>query len=169
MAISLSFFPILSALLLIFSHVSEAATVVYDFNITWVRANPDGAFERPTIGINNQWPLPVMTGTVGDQIIVNVDNQLGNQTTTLHFHGLFMNGSTEMDGPSQVSQCPIPVGSQFTYNFTVSIAVVLCNRQLMISAYPIWNLLVSFSRQGTIPRRSSGTIYHQRSRFSIRL
>jgi iron transport multicopper oxidase len=122
MAISLSFFPILSVLLLVFSRVSEAAptTRTYDFNITWVRANPDGVFERPTIGINNQWPLPVMTATVGDQVIVNVDNQLGNQTTTLHFHGLFMNGTTEMDGPSQVSQCGIPPGSTFTYNFTVS-------------------------------------------------
>ncbi|KAG0647818.1 Cell surface ferroxidase fetC [Hyphodiscus hymeniophilus] len=120
MAISLSFFPILSALLLVFSRVSEAATVVYDFNITWVLANPDGAFTRPTIGINNAWPLPIMTATKGDNVIVNVDNQLGNQTTTLHFHGLFMNGTTEMDGPSQVSQCPIPPGSKFTYNFTLT-------------------------------------------------
>jgi iron transport multicopper oxidase len=118
MAISLSFFPILSALLLSLTIVSKAATVTYDFNITWVRANPDGLFERPTIGINGQWPLPVMTATVGDQVVVNVNNQLGNQSTTLHFHGLFMNGTTEMDGPAQVSQCPIPPGSQFTYNFT---------------------------------------------------
>jgi len=119
MAISLSYFPILSVLLLAFVLVAEAATVTYDFNITWVRANPDGAFERPTIGINGKWPLPVMTATVGDRVIVNVNNQLGNQTTTLHFHGLFMNGTTEMDGPAQVSQCGIPPGSQFTYNFTV--------------------------------------------------
>jgi iron transport multicopper oxidase len=99
--------------------VTETATVTYDFNITWVSANPDGAFERPTIGINGQWPLPVMTATVGDQVVVNVDNQLGNQTTTLHFHGLFMNGSTSMDGPAMVNQCGIQPGSQFTYNFTV--------------------------------------------------
>ncbi|KAB8303695.1 hypothetical protein EYC80_005081 [Monilinia laxa] len=120
MAISLSFFPILSALLLAFSLLTEAATVTYDFNITWVRANPDGAHERPTIGINGQWPLPVMRAKVGDRVIVNVDNQLGNQTTTLHFHGLFMNGTAHMDGPAQVSQCDIPSGSQFVYNFTVN-------------------------------------------------
>lgn len=120
MAISLSFFPILPALLLVFSLLTEAATVTYDFNITWVRANPDGAHERPTIGINGQWPLPIMRAKVGDRVIVNVDNQLGNQSTTLHFHGLFMNGTTHMDGPAQVSQCDIPSGSQFVYNFTVS-------------------------------------------------
>jgi iron transport multicopper oxidase len=119
MALSLSFFPVLSALLLL--AIAEAATVTYDFNITWVRANPDGLFERPTIGINGQWPLPIMTATKGDRVIVNVNNQLGNQTTTLHFHGLYMNGTTNMDGPSQVSQCPIPPGSQFTYDFNVTI------------------------------------------------
>jgi iron transport multicopper oxidase len=124
MAISLLSFSPLSLLLLLllaFAGISEAAVVTYDFNITWVRANPDGLFERPAIGINGKWPLPVMTGTVGDQVIVNVDNQLGNQSTTLHFHGLFMNGSTEMDGPVQVSQCGIPPGSQFTYKFNVGV------------------------------------------------
>lgn len=119
MAISLSYFPIIQALLLAFTWVSEAATVTYDFNITWLTTNPDNAFERTTIGINGQWPLPVMKATKGDRVIVNVDNQLGNQSTTLHFHGLFMNGSTEMDGPAQVTQCGIPPGSRFTYNFTV--------------------------------------------------
>lgn len=120
MAISLSHFPVALIQLLAFFWIAEAGTVTYDFNITWVRANPDGAFERPTIGINNAWPLPVMTATKGDQVIVHVNNQLGNQTTTLHFHGLYMNGTTEMDGPAQVSQCGIPPGSSFTYNFIVS-------------------------------------------------
>ena len=119
MSVSISYLPILLGLILLFTIVSKAATVTYDFNITWVRANPDGLFERPTIGINNQWPLPVMTATKGDQVIVNVNNQLGNQSTTLHFHGIFQNGTAEMDGPAHASQCPIPAGSQFTYNFTV--------------------------------------------------
>ena len=91
MAISLSFFPISLVLLLI--SLVEAATVVYDFEVGWVKSNPDGQFERTTIGINGQWPVPVITATVGDRIIVNVDNQLGNQSTTLHFHGLFQNGT----------------------------------------------------------------------------
>ncbi|KAF4637511.1 hypothetical protein G7Y89_g556 [Cudoniella acicularis] len=122
MAISLSYFPILRWLLhaIFCLHIAEAATVTYDFNITWVTANPDGLYDRPTIGINGQWPLPVMRATIGDQVVVKVNNQLGNQSTSLHFHGLFQNGSTSMDGPSQVSQCPIPSGSQFTYNFTVN-------------------------------------------------
>ncbi len=97
----------------------KAATVIYDFNITWVTANPDGVHERPTIGINGQWPLPPITATVGDRVVVNVLNQLGNQSTSLHFHGLFMNGTTHMDGPAGVTQCAIPPGGSFTYDFPV--------------------------------------------------
>ncbi|KAK2008550.1 multicopper oxidase [Colletotrichum eremochloae] len=97
-----------------------AATVSYDFNIGWVTANPDGAFERPTIGINGQWPIPRIDANVGDTVLINVHNGLGNQSTSLHFHGLYMNGSSHMDGPAQVSQCAIPPGSSFTYNFTIN-------------------------------------------------
>ncbi|EFQ33392.1 multicopper oxidase [Colletotrichum graminicola] len=97
-----------------------AATVSHDFNIGWVTANPDGAFDRPTIGINGQWPIPRIDVNVGDTVLINVHNGLGNQSTSLHFHGLFMNGSTHMDGPAQVSQCAIPPGSSFTYNFTIN-------------------------------------------------
>ncbi|GKT57194.1 multicopper oxidase [Colletotrichum tofieldiae] len=97
-----------------------AATVSHDFNIGWVTANPDGAFDRPTIGINGQWPNPRIDANVGDTVLINVHNDLGNQSTSLHFHGLYMNGSTHMDGPAQVSQCAIPPGSSFTYNFTIN-------------------------------------------------
>lgn len=118
---SLFNFPILFMLLLLQFCGLEGAVITYDFNITWVRANPDGLFERPTIGINNEWPLPIIRATVGDRVIVNVENQLGNQSTTLHFHGLYMNGTAQMDGPLQVSQCDISPGTKFRYNFTVSL------------------------------------------------
>lgn len=98
----------------------HAATVNYDFNITWVTSNPDGTFTRPTIGINGQWPIPTIRCAVGDRVIVKANNQLGNQSTSLHFHGIFQNGTTNMDGSVGVTQCSIPPGSSFIYNFTVS-------------------------------------------------
>ncbi|KAL9116382.1 MAG: hypothetical protein Q9187_007095, partial [Circinaria calcarea] len=97
----------------------HTATVTYDFNITWVTANPDGAFPRPTIGINGQWPLPQITASVGDRVVVNVLNQLGNQSTSLHFHGLYQNGSTHMDGSAGASHCSIPAGASFKYDFKI--------------------------------------------------
>lgn len=107
------------ALVLSSISLSWAATVTYDFDIGWVTANPDGMADRPVIGINGQWPIPAMEVNVGDRLVVNVLNSLGNQSTSLHFHGLFMNGSTHMDGPVQISQCAIAPGSRFTYDFVV--------------------------------------------------
>jgi len=98
----------------------SAKIVTYNWNIGWVNAAPDG-FSRPVIGINGQWPLPPIEATVGDQVIVNVVNQLGNETTSIHFHGLNQRGTQFMDGPSGVTQCPIPPGSSFQYVVNVCI------------------------------------------------
>jgi iron transport multicopper oxidase len=89
MAPSLYSHSLLLAVFSLFTLV-RTATVTYDFDIGWVTANPDGAFERPTIGINGEWPIPPIVANVGDQVVVNVLNSLGNQTTSLHFHGLYM-------------------------------------------------------------------------------
>ena len=109
----------LAATVLTCTAVARAATVTYDFDVGWVVANPDGLFERQTIGINGQWPIPAITANVGDRVVVNVKNSLQNQTTSLHFHGIYQNGTAIMDGATGVSQCPIPPGATFTYDFNV--------------------------------------------------
>ena len=109
----------LAAAVLYSTSVANAATVTYDFDVGWVTANPDGAFERPTMGINGQWPLPQITANKGDRVVIHVTNKLENSTTSLHFHGLYQNGTTQMDGPVGVSQCSIPPGESFTYDFKV--------------------------------------------------
>ncbi len=110
-------FSIISILAI--AQVALAATVTYNWDITWVTANPDGALARPVIGINGKWPCPDIKANVGDRVVINVNNRLGNQTTSLHFHGLYQQGSITMDGPSGVTQCPIPPGSRFKYEFQV--------------------------------------------------
>jgi iron transport multicopper oxidase len=102
--------------------LAGAATVTHDFNITWTTANPDGLAERTVIGVNGQWPLPIIRVNVGDRLVVNVLNSLGNESASLHFHGLYMRDATHMDGPAGVTQCPIPPGARFTYNFTVRLS-----------------------------------------------
>ena len=102
--------------------LTRAATVTYDFTVSWVTANPDGMQPRPVMGINGQWPIPQITANVGDRVIVKVHNQLGNATTSLHFHGLYQNGTTEMDGAPAATQCAISIGDSFTYDFTVCLS-----------------------------------------------
>lgn len=98
--------------------IISAAIVEYNWNITRLYANPDASHNRPSIGINGQWPLPLVNVTKGDQIVINVSNHLGNESTSLHFHGFYQNGTNSMDGPVGVTQCGIPPGSSFIYNFT---------------------------------------------------
>jgi iron transport multicopper oxidase len=107
------------ALAATFFSLVSADTRTYDFNVTWVNANPDGQQERRVQGINGQWPIPTIYADVGDQVVVNLYNGLGNAAASLHFHGLYQNGSSHMDGVGQGTQCPIPPGSTFTYNFTI--------------------------------------------------
>lgn len=116
---SLSSRTLFALVIAIFSILANAAVVEYNWDITWTKGNPDGKFERTVIGVNNQWPPPILYATKGDQIKVHVTNKLGNMTTALHFHGIFQNGTTHMDGATGATQCAIPIDSTFTYDFKV--------------------------------------------------
>jgi iron transport multicopper oxidase len=110
-----------STILLVFLSIFTAVlakTVTHDWNITWATANPDGMFDRRVYSINGQWPVPILEVDIGDRVIINMENGLGDRDTSLHFHGLFQNGTVEMDGPAFVTQCPVAPGQRITYNFT---------------------------------------------------
>ena len=81
----------------------------YYWEATWVRAAPDG-FSRPVIGINGKWPPPTIEAEIGETITVTLFNKLGNQSTSLHWHGIRQFGTGAMDGAVGTTQCPIPPG-----------------------------------------------------------
>lgn len=99
--------------------IAAAKDVYLYWNITWVNAAPDG-FERPVIGINGQWPCPQVEVDVGDRLIVDVENSLGNQSTGIHWHGMHQHTTAVMDGSIGVSQCSVAPGSVIRYDFIVS-------------------------------------------------
>ena len=110
----------LGLLLLGCSQLALAKTVTYNWSIDWVNRNPDGAFPRPVIGINGEWPCPQIDVNLGDHLVVNIYNNLGNESTGLHWHGLNQYGHAQMDGSAGTAQCPVPPNSSFTYSFPVS-------------------------------------------------
>lgn len=110
--------PGLLSLALLAGRGAWAATVTYDWAITWVSAAPDG-FTRPVIGVNGVWPCPMIVARAGDTIVINLTNQLGNETTALHFHGIAQYGTPEMDGPVGATQCAVPPGLSVQYAFVV--------------------------------------------------
>jgi FtsP/CotA-like multicopper oxidase with cupredoxin domain len=89
----------------------------YKWAIVDIVANPDGVF-RPMLSINGQFPGPMIECNEGDTLVIEVDNQSVN-ATSLHFHGIFQNGTNFMDGTTGVTQCPIAPGRKFRYEFTV--------------------------------------------------
>lgn len=112
-AISVFIFSLIASLV-------AAETHTWYFETTWVNANPDGVLERPVIGFNGSWPLPTLTVKKGDTVNLYLTNGFTDRNTTLHFHGMFQNGSAQMDGPEMVTQCPISPGDTYLYNFTVA-------------------------------------------------
>lgn len=60
---------------------------------------------------------PTIEADLGDTVVVKATNHLGNQTTSLHFHGMYQYGTAAYDGGVGTSQCPIEVGDSFTYTF----------------------------------------------------
>lgn len=90
----------------------------YTWTIRDQEHNPDGVY-RPMMLVNNQFPGPLVEANEGDAIVVHVDNQAMN-ATSIHWHGLYQNGTPHMDGTVGITQCPIAPGQKFSYEFTVA-------------------------------------------------
>ncbi|KAF6839540.1 multicopper oxidase [Colletotrichum plurivorum] len=106
-----------SLVTLALAKVALAATITYNWEATWVNTAVNGV-SRPVIGINGRWPCPMIEANVGDTVVVHLTNKLGNQTTGIHFHGINQISTNWMDGPSMVTQCPLPPDMTMTYSFT---------------------------------------------------
>ncbi|ODM19666.1 hypothetical protein SI65_04651 [Aspergillus cristatus] len=101
------------------SPTSKYETHVFDWNVTWVTATPDGLQPRPVISLNGEWSLPVLNFTKGDRVIAYVRNQIGNESISVHFHWFYPNGTNELDGPPGVTQCNISPNDTMVYYFTI--------------------------------------------------
>ncbi|KAI8960712.1 Cupredoxin [Daldinia sp. FL1419] len=90
----------------------------FEFNVSVALAAPDG-FRKPMVLVNGQSPGPLIEVNVGDTMRVRVNNLMGNSSTSIHWHGINQIGTPWMDGVAGVSQCGIPPGQGFTYEFRV--------------------------------------------------
>ncbi|PKK58790.1 hypothetical protein RhiirC2_822226 [Rhizophagus irregularis] len=95
-----------------------ASPITREYTLKLAKAElaPDG-FSRQVWTSNDQYPGPMIRANKGDQIVIHVQNNLGD-FTTIHWHGIFQKGTTFYDGVPGQTQCLIPPGTMFTYNFT---------------------------------------------------
>jgi FtsP/CotA-like multicopper oxidase with cupredoxin domain len=62
---------------------------------------------------NGMVPGPTIQVDVGDKVQVILKNELPDQSTVIHWHGIPI--ANEMDGVADVTQPPVPPGKSFTY------------------------------------------------------
>jgi laccase len=95
---------------------TTGVTVHYDWTITNVTMAPDGV-PRAVFAINGQYPGPAINANWGDYISITVKNQLPNNGTSIHWHGLRQWHKNTQDGVPGISECPIAPNQQKTYTF----------------------------------------------------
>ncbi|KAF2258770.1 hypothetical protein CC78DRAFT_95840 [Lojkania enalia] len=91
-------------------------TVYYEFDISNTTLAPDG-FLRPALLVNNRMPGPPIEANWGDTIVVTVHNNMQENGTSIHFHGIRQFNNSEADGTPSITQCPIAPGQSMTYTF----------------------------------------------------
>uniref|UniRef100_A0A8D8P5K9 L-ascorbate oxidase n=1 Tax=Culex pipiens TaxID=7175 RepID=A0A8D8P5K9_CULPI len=73
--------------------------------------------KRSVMVINRMMPGPAIEVCENDIIVVDVENNLMGESTTIHWHGLHMKKTPYMDGVPHISQCPISPETTFRYTF----------------------------------------------------
>jgi len=88
-----------------------------EYNITVDSVEIDtGTFTRTGIGYNGASPGPVLRFKEGEDVTINVTNNL-SESTSIHWHGLIL--PFQQDGVPEISYDGIAPGETSTYNFPI--------------------------------------------------
>ncbi|KAF5470293.1 hypothetical protein F2P56_010814 [Juglans regia] len=90
--------------------------VFFDWTVSYITASPLGVKQR-VIGINGQFPGPILNVTTNWNVVVNVKNDL-DEPLLLTWDGIQHRKNSWQDGVSGTN-CPIPAGWNWTYQFQV--------------------------------------------------
>ncbi|KAG2669758.1 hypothetical protein I3843_14G048200 [Carya illinoinensis] len=90
--------------------------VFFDWAVSYITASPLGVKQR-VIGINGQFPGPILNVTTNWNVVVNVKNNL-DEPLLLTWDGIQHRKNSWQDGVSGTN-CPIPAGWNWTYQFQV--------------------------------------------------
>ena len=87
----------------------------YNLTVDHVKIDT-GDFVKDGIGYNGASPGPVLRFKEGEEVTINVKNNL-SETTSIHWHGLIL--PYQQDGVPTISYDGIKAGETFTYNFPI--------------------------------------------------
>ena len=96
---------------------TASAALAGEYNLTVDRVTIDtGDFTRSGIGYNGASPGPVLRFKEGEEVTINVTNNL-SESTSIHWHGLIL--PFQQDGVPGISYPGIEAGETFTYRFPI--------------------------------------------------
>ncbi|PKS07720.1 hypothetical protein jhhlp_006328 [Lomentospora prolificans] len=98
-----------------FTVVLGQATRTFKLSLTLGNWSPNG-HQRQVILVNGQFPGPTLKMWQGENVVVEVENNITN-ATSIHFHGIEMHDTPWSDGAPGVSQRHIQPGKSFTYRW----------------------------------------------------
>ncbi|KAG2069791.1 laccase [Suillus decipiens] len=82
---------------------------------------PDG-YQRSATLVNGVFPGPLITAQKGDNFSIEVANELTDtsmfMTTSVHFHGIYQNGTNYADGTTSITQCPVTPNNSYVHSFS---------------------------------------------------
>ncbi|KAF8553018.1 laccase [Imleria badia] len=100
--------------------IGNAVGPVTNLTISNGMIAPDG-FLRSTTLAGGTFPGPLIMVNKGESFAINVVNELKDPemwlSTSVHWHGIFQNGTNYVDGTSFVTQCPITQNNSFLHRF----------------------------------------------------
>ena len=99
--------------------ILEDGTKLFELTVDEVQWEVEPGKIVDAIGYNGAVPGPTMRVDVGDEVIIRVVNELDDQGTSLHPHGV-KDHDFEFDGVTYISQDPIAVGESMDYRFTMT-------------------------------------------------
>lgn len=96
--------------------LGEDPFVFYDWTVSYITAAPLG-IKQQVIGIEGQFPGPILNVTTNWNVVVNVRNNL-DEPCLITWNGIQQRKNSWQDGVSGTN-CPIPAGWNWTYQFQV--------------------------------------------------
>ncbi|KAI6698415.1 hypothetical protein NL676_018534 [Syzygium grande] len=98
--------------------VVEGRVRSYTFNVVMKNTNRLCS-SKPIVTVNGRFPGPTLYAREDDTVLVRVTNRV-KYNVTIHWHGVRQLRTGWADGPAYITQCPIPTGQSYVYNFTIT-------------------------------------------------
>lgn len=98
------------------SYPNTGKTVSYVLTVTNTTCSPQGE-PKTCLLVNGQYPGPKIEANWGDTVEVMVINEMQDNGTSMHWHGVQQRFTDLEDGAAGITQCPLAPGRQRLYRW----------------------------------------------------